>query len=391
VSRSCLGLAVALVGLADAAAAGPPRLFERWWRQAELRAATPAGCEDGAQPSGALYRICLPTFVAWNGELVVYAHGYTSPTSPISLPEEAELLAPAFTLPGRAFAVTSFRANGLVVLDAIEDLRELVEVFTAAHGPPSRVLVVGASQGGLIAALALERHPETFAGGLAMCGPYGGFASQVDHVGDFRVVFDAMFPGALPPTAVDIPADLMADWDARFEGVVRPAIADPANTARVDALLAVTGAASDAGDPSSRENTVSGLLWYNVFGTADAAARLGGQPYENRDHVYSGSSLDAEINAAAARFAADAPARAAIADGYETSGRLERPLVTLHTTGDEIVPYWHAERYREKIEAQGSAPLHVPLAVERYGHCNFDPLEVLGAFDRLVDRVEAAR
>jgi pimeloyl-ACP methyl ester carboxylesterase len=39
------------------------------------------------------------------------------------------------------------------------------------------VWLVGASQGGLIATLALERGPELYAGALAMCAPIGGFAA----------------------------------------------------------------------------------------------------------------------------------------------------------------------------------------------------------------------
>ena len=47
-----------------------------------------AACgEDGTQPSGAIYRICLPDApMPWNGQVVVYAHGYVDPTQPIGLP-----------------------------------------------------------------------------------------------------------------------------------------------------------------------------------------------------------------------------------------------------------------------------------------------------------------
>ena len=32
---------------------------------------------DGVQPSGAIYRFCVPP--NWNGDLVVFAHGYMAP------------------------------------------------------------------------------------------------------------------------------------------------------------------------------------------------------------------------------------------------------------------------------------------------------------------------
>jgi fermentation-respiration switch protein FrsA (DUF1100 family) len=149
-------------------------------------------------------------------------------------------------------------------------------------------------------------------------------------------------------------------------------------------LLAVTGAASDPADPTTREATSRRVLWYNVAATNDARLRLGGSPYDNVERLYAGSSFDAEINATAARFAADPLARAALADAWEASGRLERPLVTLHTTGDDVVPYWQSVRYGEKVAAEGASAFYDHVAVERYGHCNFEALEVVGAFNQLL-------
>ena len=36
----------------------------------------PLNCVEGTQMSGAVYRICMPTALPWNGDLVLYAHGY---------------------------------------------------------------------------------------------------------------------------------------------------------------------------------------------------------------------------------------------------------------------------------------------------------------------------
>ena len=130
ITRSTLVAAVALAALAgDSAASSQQRLFARWWEQAGVRAAAAPGCQEGTQPNGALYRICMPLGVAWNGELVVYAHGYVAASAPLALPEEADLLGPAFTLSGRAFATTSYRSNGAVVQDGIADLEELLTIF----------------------------------------------------------------------------------------------------------------------------------------------------------------------------------------------------------------------------------------------------------------------
>ena len=63
------------------------------------------------------------------------------------------------------------------------------------------------------------------------------------------------------------------------------------------------------------------------------------------------------------------------------------PLVTLHTTGAPLVPYWHAILYRSKTMHADNLALHEHLTAERYGHCNFEAAEVLDAFNRLVDMV----
>ena len=376
-------LTLAALSVAQLATAQPNARFERLARDlaGQSRLAT---CEEGTQPSGALYQICVPDLLPWNGDLVLYAHGYAPVTSPLALSSETDLLRQFITATGSAFAASSFRVNGLAVLPAIEDLRELVPLFEQRHGAPRRVLVVGASQGGLITTLAVERFPDEFAGGLAMCAPNGDFAAQVDYFGDFRVVFDHFLPGVVPGSPVEIPQSLIDGFDAFLDDVLLPIIRDPANASALDDVLAVTKAPEDAADPTTREQTITGLIWYSVFATNDARQILGGQPFENIDRSYSGSSQDETLNALVARFAAEASSRDEIEASYQSTGRLSRPLVTLHTTGDEIVPCSHMGRYTEKVDAAGSAANHAAIGVERYGHCDFDLLEILEAYGRLL-------
>ena len=76
--------------------------------------------------------------------------------------------------------------------------------------------------------------------------------------------------------------------------------------------------------------------------------------------------------------------KAEIEANYQTSGNLSVPLVTLHTTGDPIVPYWHEIGYEWKTGATGSSFLHVNIPIDRYGHCNFEAGEALYGFFILV-------
>jgi pimeloyl-ACP methyl ester carboxylesterase len=45
---------------------------------------------------------------------------------------------------------------------------------------PSRTFIVGVSEGGLVAALAADRHPDLLVGAEAASGPVRGFAAQMD-------------------------------------------------------------------------------------------------------------------------------------------------------------------------------------------------------------------
>ena len=76
---------------------------------------------------------------------------------------------------------------------------------------------------------------------------------------------------------------------------------------------------------------------------------------------------------------------------YQTSGRLVRPLVTLHTTLDELVPFWHELLYDAKVRAAGRGGRLISLPVFRYGHCNFTIAELVAAFGLLVQQVTGAQ
>ncbi len=118
-----------------------------------------------------------------------------------------------FTQMGYAFAVTSYSKTGLAVVQGVADVVDLVGIFKKIWENPKHVYLVGASQGGLVCALALEQNPELFSGGLSMCGPIGDFRYQINYWSDFRVIFDYFFPAlVIPNSAVDIRPDVMLNW-----------------------------------------------------------------------------------------------------------------------------------------------------------------------------------
>ncbi|HZA57413.1 MAG TPA: hypothetical protein VE616_24430 [Candidatus Udaeobacter sp.] len=184
---------------------------------------------DPKNPADQLVVICIPP--DWNGRLVVYAHGFVPPQAPLELPV-AELTLPDGTFVPNlilseryAFATSSFRANGAAIEQGAEDLNNLLQHFKSMISPQSlqKVIITGASEGGLIALLLLERFPGKYDAGLALCAPVGGSPQLIKDVYDFRVVFDYFFPdvftfppgqpGEKPFGAFDVPENAHLFWD----------------------------------------------------------------------------------------------------------------------------------------------------------------------------------
>ena len=98
---------------------------------------------------------------------------------------------------------------------------------------------------------------------------------------------------------------------------------------------------------------------------------------------------DWKINRSIARIAGDPAALANVERHYETSGELRIPLVMMHTTGDPIQTFWLQQPvYRLKVISTGKWPLFSGIPISRYGHCAFQPGELLLGFVALVVKVE---
>ncbi|HGY54876.1 MAG TPA: hypothetical protein ENK44_04180 [Caldithrix abyssi] len=345
-------------------------------------------CIEGTDENGALYRICMPD--EWNGDLVVFAHGYVAPYKPVELPDteldDGRTMEEVFGEMGYASAISSYRDNGLVVPEAVIDLVNLVFIFKSYYPHVKHIYLIGGSEGGLVTVKSLETK-KLYDGGLALCGPIGSFAKQLNYFGDFKLVFDYFFPGILPGSPAGIPQEVMDNWDSVYMPAILEAITnDPVSLAQV---ISVTRAPVDPNDIESVAYTTLAVLWYNVFATNDAIERLGGLAFDNSSRYYRGSLNDAALNKNIPRYSADPQALQTLNEKFETSGIPNGPMVTMHTALDPIVPYWHEPLYRKKFN-DGGLPkgflTHFP--VMRYGHCNFTAEELMKAFALLVLKVE---
>ncbi len=375
-----LGIVMVAVGMPATASAQSP------WPPVCQPGSLPS--HDPQYPADQLIMVCVPP--NWNGQLVMYAHGYVPEQAPLALPVTELTLTDGTFLPnmvlsqGFAFATTSYHKNGYAVQQARSDLNDLLQYFkkSVPAGSVQKVYLTGASEGGEIVALMIEHFPDKYNGALAACGPIGGGAYQVKYLTDFRVVFDYYFPGVFAFGAEQVPPTAFLNWDAYTQQIALAIAGNPAAAAQ---LYKVTRAALDPADPStSAVSSALAILWYSIWGTNDLLLTAGGMPYDNQATQYVGSLDDASLNAGVERISSDGRARAYLDRFYQTTGDLQRPLVTLHTLYDPIVPFQHELDYQQLVAAAGRSNFLTTIPVERYGHCNFTGPEVMQALGVLI-------
>lgn len=349
-------------------------------RQPEVSAQVQQPATDGP-----VHSVRVPP--VWNGDLVVYAHGFVPPGAPLDIPAEAQQFGAMAMSAGYAFATTSYPSNGMAIVDGLADLVQLVGQFKVDYPQTGRVFLIGASMGGLIAAQAAERHPETFSGVLAMCGIYGSYIVETAHVANTRVVFDYFFPNMIPGDAVNVPLDVMLQWESTFIPLIAATLSSPLNADKLRQLLAVTKIPVDVSNPPSAIAAVIEVLSMQIFATEDVKARLGGNPFGNRFFWYSGSDNDRALNAGVRRYQADQTAVVAAATLFGTTGNLRMPVVTMHNTGDNLVTIVQQLLYRIKILFARKTSLYTGIPVTGFGHCGFTEQQILTAFGTLVFKV----
>lgn len=142
-----------LVSFLDPAPAPAGALVDTWHRE--------------TLDSGALIAVARPATP--NGGLVLLAHGYVPEDYPLSATFDPEMQPYQWLLEeGWTVASTSYRRNGLIIRDAIADMRDLHAAVTEQYGAMEPVLVFGGSMGGAVTLQLLERHPGEYDGALVM-------------------------------------------------------------------------------------------------------------------------------------------------------------------------------------------------------------------------------
>lgn len=334
------------------------------------------------------YRIEVPE--NWNGELVVYAHGYrgTGPELTVSDPSIRRYLIEN----GYAWAASSYSKNYYDVKAGVQDTHAVTKLFNGLVGKPARTYLIGHSMGGHITGAAIEQYPNLYDGAMPMCGVMGDVA-LFDYFADFNLVAQAAagFPATYPNPDFDatVREPLIAALGPAFPGALNEA---------GQTLKAVTENLSGGKRPTF---DVAWLVWDQFlfqYGGADGTVNgvLNGNAVDNTTRIY---QIDADprvspaeevLNAAVLRVAADPNARKSqgVAKIPRINGNLPIPVLSLHTLGDLFVPFSMQQIYAERAATQGKQDLLVVRAIRDVGHCGFSVEEQEQGFADLVSWVE---
>ncbi len=347
---------------------------------------TPYGTVETGLLDDAAYRIDIPN--KWNHALVVFYHGYSE--TPFTYHPANALTDQSRPMFERGYAVaeSGYSQTGWALDAALAATENLRKYFVRTYGQPIETIVAGGSMGGLLTDMTLERNAKPYVGGLDLCGAVGPTYESFTRRFAARAAVDADLPGRLPPL---VPAPNTGypspppETDATRKRIADALRDHPAAALAMRNLMAL-----------HNDNDVVHMISYISFVVADMQHKAGGNPFDNRNYLYTGTnpnstSEDNKLNDAVKRYAADPAARKYLIGHYMPDGKLTKPMLALHTTYDPLIPGTTLALYGHIVEQAGFGDHYVQQYVHRDGHCTMSADEVGTAFDELLAWVHMGR
>jgi pimeloyl-ACP methyl ester carboxylesterase len=341
--------------------------------------------------SGAGYRMEVPA--NWNGDLVVYAHGYrgTGLELTVSNPPIRDYLLSQ----GYAWAASSYRANGYVPGVGAKDTHALIGEFRGRVGNPDQVFITGHSMGGHVTGVAIEQWPRAFAGAVPMCGVMGD-TELFDYFQDTYLLAEH-FAGSTPviPTPEDYYSSNSHVATFTSLGYFGPALS-PGGEDYKDSIEQLTGGER----PTFEQGFFGGVGAFFPFlfqsaGTGDERGNIGtvyqldGDPALGPDEVALNDAIP-RVDALPQTRHPNGLGRfpGSENDSPRINGTFSIPVVSMHTLGELFVPFHMEQIYAGRAAANGNDDLLVVRAIRDTGHCGFTLTEQIQAFADMVSWVE---
>jgi pimeloyl-ACP methyl ester carboxylesterase len=335
--------------------------------------------------SGGVYEIEVPD--NWNGDVVYFAHGFrgNQPQLVVQAPPIREhLIANGF-----AWAASSYSKNGYEPGDGARDTYALRDIVEEKIGAPKHNYLYGQSMGGHVAALSLELYPTAYDGAMAECGAVAG-----REILDYFVSWAALAEYYSGETLFTDDNDAGKLINALRSGVGSALGSPQSLTPKGDAFASAVEQLTGGPRPFFKEGfVVNYTLNFGLLVQAVAQPQISNAVAQNAGTTYAigegyGVTADA-LNRAVTRVQSN-PAymdRATYPENADLTGKIERPFLTIHGTGDLFVPISMEQSYRRKVDAAGAGDLLVQRAIRRAGHCVYSQDERIAAFDDLVSWV----
>jgi hypothetical protein len=362
--------------------------------------------------NGALYHVEVPA--NWNGQLVMYAHGYAGSGNVLGVSNPS--IRRYLIQNGYAWAASSYTKNYYDVRAGVEDTNALALEFNniaAKNGrtlaTPTKYFITGHSMGGHITAAAIEAeatataiHKVKYNGAVPMCGVVGD-TELFNEFGAMQVTAQALAGVPAYPTDkwIDIQALVTSTLFSTFN--TTPAFPTPSIVATpgagakyVSVLQNITGGprpmfaqglaygqsfpsayGTFVADPTTPVGSVSGILNKNVLDTTGFTYTIDGD-----------AAASTALNASAQKITPAADANRLRTDGLrwipKANGEFKIPVVSIHTLGDLFVPFSMEQVYQKRVAAKGNSAWLVQRAIRGISHCDFTNAEQVAAFDDMV-------
>ena len=336
---------------------------------------------------GGMYRFEVPD--KWNGELALFMHGTNFATNMSFGGGSGAPFAGTTGLReymidnGFAWGASTYRCNGYIPGIGLSDTILLKDLFVKLTSKaPQRTYLLGRSMGGFQTLLGMHAYPEMFDGALAMCAINSatwdfqvGAGAAAEYITGLRFTSTATvaetqarmaaitgMPGSLTQKGLQL-----ASVQIHLSGGPRP--------------FAMEGLATPfTGVPAFRFNMSGGTLAGASTPSARTRGNAGVKYTVDPGLGITAADLDANVR----RVSPDVSLYQALRRDAPLSGEIKRPLLTLHTTGDLVVPINSAQALQRAVDGAKKSNLLVQRFIRAPGHCTFSGEEESRAFADLV-------
>ncbi len=335
----------------------------------------------------AAYDIEVPP--SWNGELVMWAHGYRGQGFVLTVDPPSFGMRQKLLDQGYAWAASSYYANGYDIKAGVLSTKSLAGLFRTLVARPHRTYIAGVSMGGHVTGRSLEQYPGFYSGAPPMCGVLGD-QRLFDFFLDYNVVAQDL--ANLP--AYPVPADYMTTAVPQIQVALglaglRPGGPDTTN----DLGKQLREIAINRSGGQRPGDDAAFAVWKDFLfsiavpnGTGTGLAQDPGQLSTNLLTRYTPSE-PVNVNRSVQRVPAEnwlarfdpRLTEVPLIFGYPTA-----PVVSLHDLGDMFVPFSMEQDYARDVARHGRSGIVVQRAIRAAQHCEFTPAEVGTAWDDLV-------